>query len=197
MDFTGSRIDVLLNPAADRSPVGVRIDGKSPSSIPQLYGFMRVSAFPNSDWPVLLRVGSAAPLVAETRSLVLRHVSEDGKTCHFDVSGSVTGADGDGWSTNRFVSKSGRVVIEPDDWNLGFCYAVFKHPLPQTYEADWAAVLRGTDEVLSASPKPVPNGTEVCVTLAQGLTPGRHTLELNGANLNVLLSGVRVYCPQP
>jgi hypothetical protein len=191
VEFTGTRADLLFKPKA-KGTISVLVDGKPPSAIPGLYGFTRVSAFPMSDWPVLLRVEAAAPLVAEGWSLKIDQASPDGKLCHFSLRGSATGEDGEGFSTNRFVSRSGRVVVDPADWNLAYCVAVFKRPVPQNYTATWRATLRGADTVEPPAATP---GTEACVTVAQGLPPGRHWLELHGADLAGQLQAARFYCP--
>jgi len=191
LEFTGTRADLLWKSKATGS-VSVLIDGQAPSTIPQLYGFTRVSAFPGSDWPLLLRVGAGAPLVAEDWSMKIDQASPDGKLCHFRLLGTVTGDDGEGYSTNRFVSKSGRIVIEPEDWNLPYSVGVFKRPLPENYTATWRAVLRGTD---NAGPPDAAPGTEACVTVVQGLSPGPHVLELRGSSLAEQLRDVRFYHP--
>jgi hypothetical protein len=192
LEFTGTRADLVFKPNA-KGGIAVLVDGKPPSAIPELYGFTRVSAFPMSDWPVLLRVSAAAPLVAEDWSLKIDQASPDGKLCHFILRGSVTGEEGDGASTNHFVSKSGRVVIEPDDWNLAYSVAVFKRPLPENHTATWRAILRGAD---TAKPPAASPGTEACVTLGQGLLPGRHVLELRGEGLAEQIQAIRFYGPQ-
>lgn len=191
LEFTGTRADLVFQPEAKGS-LSVLVDGKPPSAIPELYGGTRVSAFPNSDWPVLLRVGARAPLVAEDWSLQIQQASPDGKVCHFRVRGSVTGEDGEGSSTNRFVSKSGRVVIEPADWNVAYSVAVFKRPLPENHTATWRAVLHGADLVTPPAALP---GTEASVTLAQGLSPGHHVLELRGTGLVEQVQAARFYRP--
>jgi hypothetical protein len=192
LEFTGSRADLIFKPNA-KAGLSVLVDGNQPSAIPELYCFTRVSAFPMSDWPVLLRVSAASPLVAEDWALKIDQASPDGKLCHFTLRGSVTGEDGEGSSTNRFVSKSGRIVIEPDDWNLAYSVAVFKRPLPENHTATWRAILRGTD---TAIPPAASRGTEACVTLAQGLPPGRHVLELRGERVAEQIRAIRFYCPQ-
>jgi hypothetical protein len=192
LEFTGTRADLIFKEKA-KGGVAVVVDGKSPSAIPELYAFTRVSAFPASDWPVLLRVSSKAPLVAEEWSLKIDQTSPDGKVCHFTLHGSVTGEDGEGSSTNRFISKSGRVVIEPDDWNVAYSVAVFKRALPGNHTATWRAILRGTDTAMSPAASP---GTEACVTIAEGLAAGRHVLELKGTNLSEQIQSVRFYDPQ-
>ncbi|HLH52567.1 MAG TPA: SGNH/GDSL hydrolase family protein [Verrucomicrobiae bacterium] len=192
LEFTGTRADLVLNPKA-KGTVSVLIDGKKPSAIPELYGFNRVSAFPMSDWPLLLEVRAASPLIAEDWGLKISQASADGKVCHFALRGSVTGEDGEGWSTNRFVSRSGRVVIEPDDWNLAYSVAVFKHALPENHTASWRALLHGADAI---SPEPAPPGVEACVTVAQGLPLGHHVLELIGTDVPGQVQAASFYIPE-
>lgn len=191
LEFTGTRADLVFKPNA-RGGLSVLVDGQKPSAVPELYCFTRVSAFPMSDWPVLLKVGAGAPLLAEDWSLKIDQASPDGKLCHFTLGGSVTGADGEGYSTNRFTSKSGRIVIEPDDWNLAYCVAVFKRPLPENHTATWRAILQGTGVALPPATAP---GTEACVTIAQGLSPGHHVLELRGEAVAEQVQAARFYCP--
>lgn len=191
LEFDGTRADLIFRPGATEA-VDVRIDGKVPSSIPELYGFTRVSAFPGSDWPILLRVGSAAALAPEEWSLRITEASPEGKVCRFELRGSVTGSDGSGVSTNRFISASRRVVIEPEDWNLSYCVKVFNRPVPQNHTATWRAALHGVDK--AAAPDALPN-TEHCLTVAQGLSPGHHVLELQGAELATQIQSARFYCP--
>jgi hypothetical protein len=191
LEFNGTRADLLFKSDA-KGAILVRVDGNPPSAIPELYGFTRVSAFPMSDWPVLLKVNTSSPLVAEDWSLKIDQESPDGKLCHFSLIGSITGEEGEGFSTNRFVSKSGRVVIEPDDWNVAYGVTVFKRPLPENYTATWRAILRGAD---TATPPATSPGAEACVTVAQGLSAGRHVLELRGARLAKLVQAARFYCP--
>jgi hypothetical protein len=193
LEFTGTRADLIFKPKSKaKETISVLVDGKPPSAIPELYGFTRVSAFPMTDWPVLLRVEAASPLVVEDWSLKIDRASPDGKLCHFSVRGSATGEDGEGFSTNRFVSRSGRVVVEPADWNVAYSVAVFKRPVPENYTATWRATLRGADTVEPPAATP---GTEACVTVAQGLPPGRHVLELRGAYLAEQIQAARFYCP--
>ena len=199
-EFTGTRVDVVLQKRGAGSgergveTVSVQIDGQKPSRLAALYGFTRVGAFPQSGWPILLKVGSQAPLVAEDWTLRLADVSPDGKSCRFTLRGSVTGDDGEGVSTNRFVSKSGRIVLEPEDWNLAYCYAVFKRAVPSGHEVKWQAVLRGRDTLIPVSGSAP--GVENAVTVAQGLAPGKHVIEISGAADGAGKLAVRAYAPE-
>jgi hypothetical protein len=191
LEFTGVRVDLVFRPDA-AAAVELLVDGRRPSALSALYGFTRVSAFPNSDWPLLLKVEARAPLVDETWSVKLERISADGKNGWFTLRGTVTGEDGEGWMTNRFVSKSGRVVIEPSDWNLAYCVSVFRRPLPEGHVASWKAVLRGADSV--RAPRGVP-GVEPSVIAVQGLPNTKHTLTLRGGKLSESIQAVRVYHP--
>jgi hypothetical protein len=191
LEFTGTRVDLLFRPNA-KGRAEVLIDGKPPSAIPELYGFTRVSPFPQSNWPILLKVESQTALIAEEWTIQIKSQSPDGKQCSFAVRGSVTGEDGEGSSTNRFASKSGRVVITPEEWNLAYCVSVFHRQLPEGYSVNWQALLHGVD---TAEPPGVPQGVEASLTLAQSLSPGNHTLELRGERLGALVQAVRIYSP--
>jgi hypothetical protein len=84
-------------------------------------------------WPCLLRIGSEKPLQVEEWTLTLTEVTPDMKQFRFTVAGSKTGADGEGMAGQRFVSKSGRVVIDPADWNFDYALKVFKKPIPADF----------------------------------------------------------------
>jgi hypothetical protein len=191
LDFEGSRVDAIFAP--DGAAHGdVRIDGRKPSEFPETYRFTRVSAFPQSSWPLLLKVGSVAPLLVEDWSLTLDEVSADGKQVKFTVAGSKTGPDGSGTSAEKFVSKSRRIVIEPGDWNLEYCYKVFKRAIPVGHKAVWKVTAYSADTL--KQPPSGPAGTESTLTLAQGLENGRHHLEItNGAEAG--LRAIRVHRP--
>lgn len=174
--FSGSAVAVRLSGPVPAS-IEVWIDGRRPSSFPELHGFSRVSPTHFAGWPALSRVGSAADLLEEEWTLTPRDFSADGQEFSFSVRGSRTGPDGEGSSTRRFVSASGRVVIEPSDHWLG--RAVFwsgNLPVPDGYEAHWQVERHFLDSVPDTSG---PSGSKgVMVQLAQGLTAGPHRLVL-------------------
>lgn len=193
-DFEGNKIDALLRPVANgaAAKAQVLIDGKKPSEFPGAYAFTRTSAYPGSNWPCLLKVGSSAPLHAEEWTLTLNNVSADLKTFQFDLAGSSTGPDGSGDSGSRFVSKSGRVVIDPEDWNLQYCLAVFKKPVESGFQVKWRAEQLGADEI-SIPPK-TQAGVENLFTIAQGIPNGKHRIEITGP-LEQGIAALRAYAP--
>ena len=136
-------------------------------------------------------VGATAPRVLEDWTLTLRKIQPEMKDFEFDLVGSKTGPDGSGRRTEKFVSKSGRVTIDPADWNVDFAYRVYKTLLPEGFEVKWKVVPRFVDEFV-APPLRGP-GLETTVTLASGLPNGKHTLEILGTDLPI--SAVRTYRP--
>jgi hypothetical protein len=191
LPFNGNRIDAILRPGAPGS-ADVTIDGRKPSQTREAHAFTRTSKYPGSNWPCLLKVGSEAQLQEEEWTLTLRNVSADMASFDFDLSGSVTGADGSGSRGERFVSKSSRVVIDPSDWNFDYCMKVFRKPVTDGFQVTWKAVLRGTDKV--TAPTDTAPGKEASTVLAQGLANGAHTLELTGGPTSPI-TAFRVYEP--
>jgi hypothetical protein len=192
LPFEGNRVVAICGPGGADRTADVRIDGKKPSEIGGDYAVSRTSLYPGSGWPIVLKVGAEAPRVAEAWTLTFTELSPDLKQGRFRVEGSVSGPDGTGSLSERFVSKSGRVVIEPDDWNLDFCLRVFKRTIQAGQTVTWKALLMGTDTF--RSPGVSDPAVETTVTLAQGLTNGPHRLELKGGP-EVPVKALRVYRP--
>jgi lysophospholipase L1-like esterase len=178
LTFTGTRVDAVRSAGGGE----VRIDGKRPSEFPTAYANTRTTAYPRSNWPCLLSVSADAPRTAEEWTLTVTELSDDHKTGRFTLRGSVTGPDGAGEVGQAFRSNSGRVVLDPKDWNLDYCKAVFKRPLPLPFDIKWKTYVQGVD-TLPASDKPV--------TLIDGLPPGQHTLTITGGGVQA----VTVYDP--
>lgn len=147
-----------------------RIDGRKPSEIPELYGFTRTKANPGGKWPPIAPVGSQKPLLLEDWTMDVTKTGE--KSFEFTVSGSKTGPDGSGKSDQRFVSNSGRVVIETDAWNVAYALSLTGvKTVPDRFTVTWSVVPYFTDDSV------------------HGLPSTKHTLELTGN------ATVRVYCP--
>ena len=93
---------------------------------------------------------------------------QDAKQFRFTLQGSRTGPDGEGRSDRRFVSRSGRIVIEPEDWNVAFALMLAQvKPVPDRFTVTWSVVPHFVDEF--ASPGVKDATVESTVTLAQGL----------------------------
>ncbi len=187
LPFEGNRIDVLARKSTRAvSPAGVRIDGKKPSEHPGAYAIARPTPGPWSAL-ALVRVDREKPLVEEEWTLKLTSMSEDGKNWRFSVAGSRTGPDGEGGNKETFVSKSGRVKIEPAAW--------FRNGKPPVgHVVRWKVGLLGTDTYRAPEVK---DGTrEHATTLVQGIANGKHVLELRADGKGeVPIEAIRVYRP--
>ena len=175
-DVSGRTVELGL----DRAPyadLDVFIDGVRPSAHPELYAFTRPSAAHLNQWPAISRVGWKTPLVEEVWTFTPFDVAADGIDFSFRVSGSVTGDDGVGRSTERFVSPSGRVVIESSDHWLGRAVSFGGGPIPAGFTASWAAVLSGMD-VVPTTLRPSTQARGDRVVLAHGLSEGPHRVRL-------------------
>jgi hypothetical protein len=196
LDFDGNRVDVICKPG-QATPASVRIDGRKPSEWPELYGFTRALTRPEGKWPVkwpiLAPIGSQRPLLVEDWSLAVARDRQSDKIFSFTLTGSKTGADGIGRSDARFVSASGRIVLETNDWNASYALSLAGiTPVPETFTVKWKAEPRFVDEFVS--PGVANPAIETTVTLAQGLPNTRHTLEISGSDLTPI-AAVRVYRP--
>ncbi|HYH68914.1 MAG TPA: SGNH/GDSL hydrolase family protein [Urbifossiella sp.] len=193
LPFDGNRVDLLFRPGAAGSPVGVRIDGKRPSQYPELFLATRAyNVEPPEPKPILMRVGATAPPVVEEWTLTATDFTDEGRRFKYTVSGSVTGADGAGDSAVPFVSKSGRVAIEPPDFHPVTLARAAQQYKQSRLVVRWNVLPLFAD---TATPPPARGpGLEAAVTVAQGLRPGRHVLELTGGP-DSQLEAVRVFRP--
>ena len=195
VSFMGNHVDLLPAIGAKGGVIQIRIDGRAPSAHGECYAITRPTPNPWASPLALARVDHNTPLVTENWTLKITDVDgADPKTAtwKYDVSGSQTGPDGSGASDSVFVSKSGRVKIEPASFFRGF-----SPPLTVGHTITWHSYLLGTD-TYSPSSSPQDATVDNAVTLAQGLTNGPHRLELILDSPNAAppaLKAVRIYQP--
>ncbi|MGD2175035.1 MAG: hypothetical protein PVJ27_06495 [Candidatus Brocadiaceae bacterium] len=196
MGFEGNRVDAISAWTGDGEAgcARVLIDGRQPSDFPALYAFTRPSNTVGVGWPAIMRVGWEKPRLVEEWTARIRQINEDHTEFSFEVVGSRTGYDGNGNNQDRFVSDSGRVVIEPDDWHLKRSFDFSKEPTPVGFEVKWRVVPMFVDVY---RPREIEDPTrEYSTTLAQGLPNARHNLELvSEGDAPVPIRAIRVYEP--
>ncbi|MBN2127897.1 MAG: hypothetical protein JW741_00295 [Sedimentisphaerales bacterium] len=175
LDFTGNRVDVIAADAGKHTPVQVFIDGKKPSAFPDAYAITRPSRIHNI-WPSVIRVSWEKPLILEDWTVRIAESDELGSKFRFEVVGSRTGPDGAGNSWERFVSRSGRVVIDPNDWHMERTCKYAKKPVPDGFEIKWKVVPMFVDEY--EPPRVEDPAREYATTVIQGIDNTRHRLEL-------------------
>jgi len=197
LTFDGNRVDVIALPVAARGRGSARvlIDGKAPSSFPELYYHARPSCAPyDGVRPAINSIGHIRPLIAEKWTAKILECDPAKNILRYEVIGSKTGPDGVGDHRKRFVSKSGRVVINPGQWMVCWALRYRKKTLPKDYKVTWEVKTLFTD--VYQPPKTDDPAKEYATTLGQGLSNAQHRLELvpNGDG-PVSIKAIRVYRP--
>jgi hypothetical protein len=188
--FTGNRV-VAISGTHGEGFADILLDGEPLDARPELWAVTRPSRGPKIWMPAIKQVCfEKAPLAEDWTLTCLSDSTPDAKKVHFKVSGSLTGDDGEGFSTERFVSSSGRVVIEPDDWHLVWSLGYKKLTLPENFQVTWK-----TYPLFTARYQSQPAGAET--VLVQNCAPTTHTLLLKGAADKLGITGFRVYAPAP
>ena len=194
--FDGNRVDLIAahTSTGQSGTAKVLIDGKSPSEFPELYCITRPSPAPYTSWPAVTRIEHEKPLLAEKWTLRVTESDLEKRYLAFEVTGSKTGPDGKGTNKERFVSKSGRVVIEPRRWMICHSLRYRTKPMPEKVEVTWEVKPLFVD--VYQAPKTDDPAGEYATTLAQGLSNDRHTLRIipNGDG-PLPIAAIRVYRP--
>ncbi|MGE4488696.1 MAG: hypothetical protein AB7E95_04020 [Kiritimatiellales bacterium] len=174
LTFNGNRVAAVSDGTGDEnSNVRVLLDGQPMDEMTALWKNTRSSLGPAGIWmPAINHISfEKAPVKEEWTLTCLPDSTPDGKRIHFKVQGTVTGEDGEGWSTERFVSRSGRVAIEPSDWQIEWILQYKKAALPAGFQVKWNSYPLFTSTYHPTSP-------ETRTVLVQGCTNGPHTLTL-------------------
>jgi len=190
LQFAGNRVDVVVR--AGGTPLAVALDGARPSTHAALYTFARAHAREGGKWPPIYdlstELADGARRMIETFTLEVQRVPSASlaqaepatpAVYTFDVHSDQTGADGSGRSDTRFVSSSGRLVIDPEDWIVDYAFELAgQRPAPARFTIDLRVEPHFTDSV---APLPAATSGERAITLAQGLTNGLHELRITRA----------------
>ncbi len=205
LEFEGNRVDAIakgipVTSLAAKSPNGnsnqasVLIDGKKPSEFPEVYAITRPSDAVGVDWPAIIQVSSEKPLIVEDWTARITEINDDASKFKFEVFGSKTGFDGSGVSDRKFVSNSGRVVIEPKNWWLKNARELTSKPTPQGFEIKWQVKPMFVDAYVKPEIKDL--SREYVTTLAQNLSNSKHTIEIiPDKNGMIPIQAIRVYRP--
>lgn len=193
LEFEGNRVVALAAPGKGGGWARVLIDGKKPCEFPTCYTFTRPSGTPHVGWPAVKRIGWEKPVIVEEWTAKLTGFNDAQDDFQFTVSGSVTGADGEGTGKQKFVSKSGRVVIEPADWVLAYDKQVSKKPAPAEFNVRWKAESLFVETYTAPDAKDP--AREYPTVLVSNLPNGRHTLELIADGDTPALKALRVHNP--
>ena len=196
LEFDGNRIDVIAGAggAYHAAEADVLIDGKKPSEFPELYFITRPTDTFEVDWPAVNSVSAEKPLLVEDWTLRVLETNAGDSRWRFEVVGSKTGKDGEGVSTERFVSQSGRVEIEPADYGVKRAFDLRHILTPVGFEVKWRVEAMFHD--VYRAPRVSDPSREDSVTLALGLSNGKHVLEMAARGKTPPpIKAIRVYRP--
>ncbi|MDD6210370.1 MAG: hypothetical protein PUB21_07185 [Bacteroidales bacterium] len=201
VEFDGNRIDVVIDRAKGvQSELYPLIDGKKPSEFPSAYTYTRPNNDEQKDWPwetgAAYRIVNRDPQTEDwtlTCTAVDSVKSKDGKDYdlsyfEFTVCGSKTGFDGVGRMGETFVSNSGRVVIDANDWWLAEPFRRFRLASAPGYTITWKTIMQGD----ASDTLRVDGEMPQIKTVVQGLPNGKHRLRMEGSKA---VRGIKVYKP--
>ena len=198
LDFDGNRV-VAIADGSGAGDADVLLDGRSVRDFVEMYFTTRPSTL--ISWMPMIRhvdiAPDAHPVAEDWTFTYLEGTDPRGKAIHYKVEGSVTGFDGEGWSTNDFRSVSGRAVISCDDMRRAtWQYGYFVKPDPNDPKAARPGQ-KVTWSVKSLFADPYrPAAAGVRAVLVQNCGNAKHRLTLrprSGAKLGV--SAFIVYRP--
>ncbi len=172
--FTGNRVVAVSDgQGAAGAKAKVLLDGQPMDGLKDVWAITRPSVGPAGIWmPAINNIAFAKAPVEEDWTLTcLPDSTPDGREIHFKVEGAVTGEDGEGWNTERFVCRSQRVIIEPSDWRVAWTLEYKQATLPEGFKVTWKSY-----PLFSRLYEPKPVGTRTL--LVQGCSNQAHTLTL-------------------
>ncbi len=184
IEFDGSRIELLSTKPLSAVPQAV-IDGTPSKDIYGCYMVTRASSIETvPEWPALRRISLEKGRMAEDWTATLTHISPDQKSFSFHVTSSVFGDEGDGDSAHDFLSKSGELRIEAEDWMVEKAFREKHIPLHEPFNVTWSV-----KDVCAGEPESIDlgNGTiQYRYVLGAGLANERHrvTLPISASDLS-------------
>ncbi len=193
-EFDGARVD-LLRSHAGGAACRVFIDGEKPSGIPELTRHTRTTSIAEPfEWPEIMRVGFEKIPDPQIWTLSLESIDIEKGEIGFSLAGSVTGPDGSGSSAEDFLSESGQVSINSEDWCTRRKKKAFESGIIKPgMKIRWKTVRIAEDLYF---PHGLLEKDRLAVhSLARGLKPGKHTLKLVSDGIAPPITRLRVYRP--
>jgi hypothetical protein len=177
VNFDGSRLEMLTSQPLAVWP-SVTIDERAPNDIDGCYQITRSSPLKSvPDWPALRRITLLHDHTDEDWTATITKITSDQKIVDFTVTASATGDEGNGNSSRTYVSKSGHLSIDGEDWMFKWGYDLKHIPLQVPAIVRWSVqyICNGKPEVIDRG-----DGlTEYRYVLGAGLSNGRHMAKLS------------------
>jgi hypothetical protein len=190
LPFEGNRVVAVSDgKGAPNAQAELSLDGRPLESFLEMWTATRPSPGPFIWMPAIKQIGfQKSPGAQKWMLSLLPDSSEDGKKLHFKVEGSGTGAEGEGWSDQRFVSPSGRVVIEAADWHVAWPLSYRKKTLPPGFQVTWT-----TQQTAASRYRPA--AADAQTVLIQGCANSQHVLQIQGDTGNLGIGGLVIHTP--
>lgn len=193
MEFDGNKVEIVLQNEikGKYSYLDILIDGKKPSQNSELYYVTRPSvAFGERTRPALKRVSLGNNPVIERWNLTVTKIDRKAKYLEFKIEGEKTGYDGKGNNLDRFISNSGRIIIEPSDFFIFDSEKITNKQTPVGFEINWEVKPNFYDRISF-------NNKTKSYVVAQGLENGKHNLTLiqDGTKDGFPIKSIIVYSP--
>ena len=177
VNFDGSRLELLSSQPLAVWPT-VTIDQRSPKDIDGCYQVTRSSPLKSvPDWPALRRITLLHDHAVEDWTVTITNITLDQKSFAFAVRSSASGDEGRGDSSHNFVSKSGRLSFDAEDWMFESAYELHHIPLQVPAEVHWSV-----QYICGGKPEAIDLGNDMMqyrYVLAAGLSDGKHTAKLS------------------
>jgi hypothetical protein len=175
--FDGSRLELLSNRTLAVWP-SVTIDEHSPKDIDGCYQVTRSSPLASvPDWPALRRITLLHDHTAQDWTASITTITPDQKSFDFRVRASTSGDEGSGDSSHQFVSKSGQLSIDADDWMFERGYSLKPIPLHVPAEVHWSV-----QYICGGKPEAIDRGNGIMqyrYVLGAGCSNRKHTAKLS------------------
>ena len=190
LPFAGNRVVAVSDGKGSAKAEGpLSLDGRPPADGVEMWAATLPSPGPFIWMPAIKQVRfEQSPGVQKWTLSLLPDSAPDGKKLHFSVEGSVTGPDGEGWSDQRFVSASGKVVVEPSDWHVAWPLSYRKKTLPEAFQVKWSTYQTATS-VYQAAP------LHTQTVLVQGCANAEHVLRIGGESETLGIGSFIIHAP--
>jgi hypothetical protein len=190
LSFEGSRLELISFQPLSSWP-SISIDGQSPKILDGCYLVSRTSPLRSvSDWPALRRITLLHDHTPEQWTATLSNFSSDQKDFTFTVQGTISGAQRSGRASQDFVTHSGLLKFDSQDWMIerGYDLNLSMHG---QFEVRWSV-----DYLCGGQPEVTDRGdgtTEYRYLIAAGLLNGPHNATLttdarNAATIDHLIT---------
>lgn len=186
----GNRFELVTNTEHnDNAKIEVFIDNKRPSEHKSNFYITRPSKAYKNWMPSILKISLGEPLPRK-ENWILQVTDIDRKSSKFSfmLKGSVTGLDGKGHSDSDFISNSGRIKINKEDFFILETDKIFNNQTPANFKVTFSINQIVEDTILL-------NSKKERYTLFRAFKNGEYDIDLNIISGQPILKSISWYSP--